>query len=80
MPTLVGHTFSLIRLDGDMYESTIVVLRNLYPRLSTGGFCIIDDYALTGARTAVIDYRKEQNIVDEIIKIDDTGVYWKKSS
>lgn len=80
MPTLTGVVFSLIRLDGDMYESTIVVLNNLYPKLSIGGFCIIDDYALIGARTAVIDYRKEHNITDEIIKIDDTGVYWKKTS
>src|SRR5712664_2037046 len=32
--------FALIRLDGDLYESTYVALESLYPKLSPGGFII----------------------------------------
>ena len=40
------NRFSILRLDGDTYESTIEGLRILYPRLSIGGFVIIDDYLI----------------------------------
>lgn len=76
---LLTNKFSLIRLDGDMYESTIDALNNLYPRLSEGGYCIIDDYGVVpGCHHAVNDYRKEHNIKSEIINIDGAGMYWKK--
>lgn len=39
-----GHFFSIIRLDGDLYQSTIESLHYLYPLLSIGGFLVIDDY------------------------------------
>ena len=41
---------SALRLDGDIYQSTIEVLTHLYPKLSAGGFCIIDNYALQNCR------------------------------
>jgi O-methyltransferase len=70
---------ALMRLDGDLYESTIQALEGLYPRLSHGGFCIIDDYHAIGAcREAVTDYREKENIFEEIIEIDGTGVLWRK--
>lgn len=50
---------SLLRLDGDLYESTIVCLEYLYPLVSVGGVIIIDDYALDGAKKAVSDYFKD---------------------
>ena len=63
-----------------MYESTMDALTNLYPLLQGGGFCIIDDYGIVpGCHHAVNDYRKENNITDEIVPIDGYGVYWKKS-
>lgn len=71
--------FALIRLDGDLYESTIQALEALYPRLSPGGFCVIDDYALAGCRKAVDDYRAREGIADPIETIDWTGVYWRKA-
>ncbi len=71
---------SVIRLDGDMYESTMDALKALYPKLSVGGYCIIDDYgAIPACAKAVHDYRKEHGIEDEIIEVDWSGVYWKKS-
>lgn len=84
MPVNNIEKISILRLDGDMYESTIDVLDYLYPKLSIGGFCIIDDFAHKGAHTAVMDYRKKHNILDDIITIDESGnsypsSYWIKS-
>lgn len=79
LPNLQAEKFSLLRLDGDMYGSTIEALNALYPKLSLGGYIIIDDYALIGTRTAVSEYRKIHNITSPIEIVDDTGVYWKKS-
>ncbi|MGV9800275.1 TylF/MycF/NovP-related O-methyltransferase [Mycobacterium sp. NPDC003449] len=70
---------SVLRLDGDLYESTIQGLEGLYDRLSPGGFCIIDDYhAIEGCRQAVTDYRAEHGISADIVEIDGTGVLWRK--
>jgi O-methyltransferase len=70
---------ALLRLDGDLYESTIQALDALYPRLSAGGYCIIDDYHAIGAcRQAVTDYRGKHNITAEITDIDGSGVFWRK--
>ena len=80
LPLLDVEPFALIRLDGDMYESTYVALENLYPRLSIGGFVIIDDYgAIPQCCQAVEDYRKKNGITDEIKLVDWTGVWWQKS-
>ena len=62
-----------------MYESTMDSLSNLYPKLSVGGYIIIDDYALAGCAQAVHDYRRTHTITDEMIDIDTIGIYWKKT-
>ena len=70
---------AVLRLDGDLYESTIQALDALYPRVSPGGFCIIDDYhAIKACRQAVTDYRAKHGISAEIVEIDWTGVLWRK--
>ncbi len=69
---------AVLRLDGDMYESTMDSLNNLYTKLSAGGFCVIDDYALENCKRAVLDFRKKHNITEEMISIDWTGMYWRK--
>lgn len=76
---LRNEQFALIRLDGDMYESTIVALDHLYPRLSDGGYVVIDDYgAIPACRQAVIDFREHESIDAEIYPVDWTGVWWRK--
>lgn len=82
LPPLRGrHRWSLLRLDGDMYESTIVALESLYPDLSPGGFVIIDDFgALPQCKQAVEDFRKAQGIDDEIHQIDWTGAWWRRAT
>jgi hypothetical protein len=76
VPTLKIGPIAILRLDGDMYESTIVVLNHLYPKLSDGGIIIIDDWGLPNCRKAVEDYRAQHNITERIIDIDGVGVYW----
>ena len=51
---------SILRLDGDLYASTQVCLEHLYPKLVSGGFLIIDDWCLSGARQAVTEYLEKQ--------------------
>ena len=71
---------SILRLDGDMYESTIVALENLYPKLSVGGYVIVDDYGLANCRRALTDYRDYHGIDAEYVKIDNSSVYWQKTA
>jgi O-methyltransferase len=70
---------AVLRLDGDMYESTIVALEVLYPKLSPGGYLIVDDYALEACRRAVTDYRDKNGIDEPITSIDGIGVYWQRT-
>jgi hypothetical protein len=79
LPQASIEKLSILRLDGDMYESTIDALFYLYPKLSIGGYCIIDDWgAIPACKTAVTDYRNLFGIDEEINEIDWTGVFWKK--
>jgi capsular polysaccharide biosynthesis protein len=81
LPHLPTDALALMRLDGDLYESTIQALEALYPKLSVGGFVIVDDYgSWPSCRQAVHDYRAAHDIEDAIIRVDTAGVYWRKSS
>jgi O-methyltransferase len=71
---------AIARLDGDMYSSTIVALESLYPKLSDGGFLIVDDYgALPNCRQAVDDFRRSNAISEPLQEVDWTGVFWRKN-
>lgn len=79
LPAAPIKQLALLRLDGDMYESTLDVLKNLYPKVSPGGYIIIDDYGgLSSCKQAVDDFRKQYAITEAIEVIDWTGIYWKK--
>lgn len=82
LPTAPFEKLALARLDGDMYESTIQAIEAVYPRLSPGGFLVIDDYGshASQAGRAIHDYREANGITDEIIAIDEFGAYWRKSA
>lgn len=78
LPAAPIHRLSVLRLDGDMYESTMDALTALYPKLSDGGFCIVDDYSIPECRKAIADYRSAHGITSPILEIDWTGSYWRK--
>jgi Macrocin-O-methyltransferase (TylF) len=63
------------RLDGGQYDSTMDALTNLYPKLSVGGYLMLDD-----CHDAVHDFRKTHNIEEEIRRVDDTCVYWQRTT
>lgn len=80
LPTIPAEQrFALIRLDGDMYGSTIEALENLYPKLYEGGICIIDDYgACPPCKQATEDFCAANRVDTEIKWVDWTAVYWQK--
>jgi len=79
LPSLQCGSFALIRLDGDLYESTYVALHHLYPKLSPGGFAIIDDFGvIPECRQAVLEYRAYHDIQAPIHQVDRSGVWWRK--
>ena len=81
LPTAPIDRCAVIRLDGDMYESTMDSLKYLYPKLSPGGFVIVDDYGLPEdtSRRAVHDFRDLHGIREPIIDIDGYGAYWRRT-
>jgi hypothetical protein len=82
MPNLNVEKLSIIRLDGDMYESTIQVLDALYNKLSIGGYLIIDDFHHNGCAAAIQDFRNKHGITNPIKKVDSNPLnevhYWVK--
>jgi O-methyltransferase len=80
LPALRDNRWSLIRLDGDTYESTLTALESLYPQLSVGGYLIVDDYgALRECRTAVDEFRAAHRIEEPFERVDWTCVRWRRS-
>jgi O-methyltransferase len=79
LPSLDAGPFALLRLDGDLYESTYVALQALYPKLSPGGFVILDDVNyLPSCRQAVMDYRSAMGITVEMHDVDWNAGWWQK--
>jgi O-methyltransferase len=70
---------AILRMDGDMYESTYDVFYSCYDKLVDNGVCIIDDFCLPGARECTHDFRESRNIHDTLVTIDNCGVYWIKN-
>lgn len=55
-----GNPISILRLDGDWYDSTKICLQKLFPLVSVGGLIVIDDYYVwDGCAKAVHDYLSE---------------------
>ncbi|HEV3144891.1 MAG TPA: TylF/MycF family methyltransferase [Gemmataceae bacterium] len=80
LPAAPLERLAVIRLDGDMYESTMDALTNLYPKLSPGGFLIVDDYgAVPACKEAIHEFRRLHGIEEKITAIDWAGTFWRKS-
>ncbi len=80
LPGAPIERLALMRLDGDLYESTMDALVALWDRLSPGGFVIVDDYHdFEPCRRACTEFRASKGITSEIHRIDWTGVWWRKA-
>jgi O-methyltransferase len=81
LPVAPIKSLAIARLDGDMYESTMDGLTALYPKLTIGGYLIVDDYgAVPACAQAVEDYRRQHGITDSIQVIDWGGVFWQRTN
>ena len=72
---------AILRLDGDLYSSTLDCLEGLYGSLVHGGFLIIDDYMLDGCKQAVHEFRDKHKLDWKILPIPayhHTPVYIRK--
>lgn len=79
LPAAPIEKLAILRLDGDLYESTMVALAALYDKVSTGGFVIVDDYGVfPNCRAAVADFRGEHGIRDRMYDIDGSGIFWQR--
>ncbi len=77
LPAAPIDRLAVLRLDGDMYESTIEALNALYDKVSPGGFVIIDDYLLKPCAAAVDHFRGARGITAPLHNIDDAAVWWR---
>lgn len=78
LPVAPIKQIAVLRADGDMYESTIDILANLYWKVSPGGFVIIDDYYnWQNCRQAVTEFRERNKIKSTLVPIDRDAVYWR---
>ena len=76
LPTAPIGRLAVLRLDGDMYESTIQALEALYHKVSRGGYVIVDDYQLGGCAQAVNEFRALHNVTSPLVPIDGWAVWW----
>ena len=87
LPSAPIEKIAVMRLDGDLYESTMDALVNLYPKLSIGGYVIVDDYGMESCRSAIHDFRKKFGITDQIHHIENAesykeaypAIFWRRS-
>lgn len=79
LPYLEAKDIAILRLDGDLYASTIDTLDILYDKVSNNGFVICDDYGVViDAQRAVLDFRRKRKITTPMFAIDGDGVFWRK--
>jgi O-methyltransferase len=79
LPVAPIENVAVARLDGDLYESTRDSTAALYPKLSVGGYLIVDDYnSIPACQQAIDDFRAQRGITEPIEEIDWTGVYWRR--
>lgn len=71
-----GLKISLLNLDTDIYEPSVTILENLYPKLEKGGILILDDYnVFPGETKAVDDYFKGKNVSIKNFPFSNTPYY-----
>ncbi|MEC9346687.1 MAG: TylF/MycF/NovP-related O-methyltransferase [Pseudomonadota bacterium] len=81
LPEVDTGPLAILRLDADLYGSTMDVLENLYDKVVPGGFVIIDDYAaLAVCARAVDEFRARRGISAPLRQIDQHAVWWRTTA
>ena len=85
LPHVPVKELAVLRMDADLASSTTDILVNLYPKVSPGGFIIVDDWTMP-ARQATEKYRAEHGITDPIQPVVESAefggplaVFWRKT-
>ncbi len=79
LPEFECPPISILRLDGDLYNSTYTCLKYLYPKVIKGGLVIIDDWKLPGCRAAVLDYFGTSVPMVKLMHSGDSIIaYWER--
>ena len=68
---------SILRLDGDLYNSTGVCLQHLFPKVIQGGCVIIDDWTLQGCQDACKEYFELIGYNPDYKFLDGTAYFFK---
>jgi O-methyltransferase len=78
LPQAPVERLAILRLDADMYSSTMDALTALHHKVSAGGYVIVDDYhSWPACKRAVDEFLAERKLAPEIRRIDWTGAYWQ---
>jgi O-methyltransferase len=81
LPVAPIERLSVLRLDGDLYESTMDALNPLYSKVSPGGFVIVDDYfSCAPCQQAIDTFRAMHGVTDACVRIDEQSIFWRKSA
>mmetsp|Transcript_31009 Transcript_31009/g.50165 ORF Transcript_31009/g.50165 Transcript_31009/m.50165 type:complete len:309 (-) Transcript_31009:322-1248(-) len=78
LPRAPIEKIAFLRLDGDMYASTVVALRALYDKVVPGGYIYVDDHYefLDACGRAVTEYWKEKEIDETLYGVHEQDYEW----
>jgi hypothetical protein len=80
LPDAPVEQIALLRMDGDLYESTTDILQSLYDKVADDGIIIVDDFAIDACKAAVIDFFTARKLPNPTFQtIDWTGVWFRKA-
>jgi hypothetical protein len=82
IPRAPIERLSMIRIDIDGYEGVRAVLDLLYPRLSPGGFVVVDELEVAGCRRAIDEFFARDTRKEQILPVPQKktkAAYWRKS-
>jgi O-methyltransferase len=82
VPGIKLAPIAFLRLDGDLYESTMCCLDHLYDQVAPGGYVWLDEWGMPeaiGGKKAIIDFFAKRNEpLPTMLETTDTGAgYWK---
>lgn len=77
LPGLDISPIALLRLDGDLYESTRCCLEHLYHQVAPGGIVIVDDWPLVGCRMACEEFLVTLPKQPHVLLTPDGPAWWR---
>jgi hypothetical protein len=77
--TVEAPPVALLHVDCDFYEPVKLTLEKFYPRVTAGGFVVLNDYGIyKGAKDATDEFLAGQDLEIEPVAIDPTAAFFQK--